>query len=313
MIAGMVYRMANLLFPFVVNTIIIKTLGVEYLGLNSLFASILQVLSLAELGFGTAMVFSMYEPVAKKNFEKVSALLNMYRKVYLAVGGIILLGGLMCIFILPYIIRGDIPDGINIYILFIICLTNTVISYFLFAYRTSIFFANQRKDIIDKINTFIETALNISKIIILLIFENYYLFCVLQPVYTALSSFLVFILSKKMYPAYKCKGVVSKKEKKQIYSKVFGLSVNKLCSVISLSFDSIIISSFLGLTILGMYNNYFIITNALMAFLYIITTSAASSIGNSMVCENLEKNYDDFNTFQFGFAIITGWASICLL
>ena len=68
MLAGAIYKIITLLFPFVINTIIIKTLGVEYLGLNMLFASILQVLSLTELGFGSALVFSMYEPIATEMF-----------------------------------------------------------------------------------------------------------------------------------------------------------------------------------------------------------------------------------------------------
>lgn len=313
MIAGVVYRVINLLFPFIINTIIIRTLGVEYLGLNTLFASILQVLGLTELGFGSAMVFSMYEPVAKNDTEKVSALLALYRKVYLIIGGIILIGGLICIPILPKIIKGDIPDGLNIYILFIFSLTNTVISYFLFAYRSSLFMANQRKDIVEKIKTVIEITMNLSKIVILVITRDYYLFCLMQPLYTVVNSILTFFISKKMYPGYRCFGKVSKEEKKSIFSRVFGLSINKLCNVISTSFDSIIISSFLGLTVLGQYNNYFVIVNAVMFFMYIITDSAGSSIGNSMVCETLEKNYEDFSVFQFGFNLISGWASICVL
>ena len=83
MMAAVIYRIINLLFPFVINTIIIKTLGVEYLGLNMVFASILQILSVTELGFGSAMIFSMYEPIAKRDTAKVSALLHLYRNIYI--------------------------------------------------------------------------------------------------------------------------------------------------------------------------------------------------------------------------------------
>lgn len=312
-ISGIALKLLSFLFPFIVNTIIIKSLGVEYLGLNSLFASIFQVLGLTELGFGAAMVFSMYEPVARNDFVKASALLSMYKKVYVVIGLVILGGGLLCIPILPYIIEGDVPDSINVYILFLICLTNTVISYFLFAYRSAIFMANQRKDIVDKINIVIEISLNLSKILILLITKNYYLFCALQPIYTVISSLLTFVISRKMFPEYKCYGSISKEERKSIFSKVFGLSINKICNVVSNSFDSVIISSFLGLTILGQYNNYFVLANAIMLFMDNISASALSSIGNSMVCETNEKNFEDFKTFQFGFNVVSGWASICLL
>ena len=129
--ASTFFRLINLAFPFFINSIIIKTLGVEYLGLNMLFASILQVLSLTELGFGTAMVFSMYEPIAKGDIKKVSALLALYRKVYLIIGCIIIGIGLVCIPLLPVIIEGDVPDGINIYILFVLNLYTSNLLNFL--------------------------------------------------------------------------------------------------------------------------------------------------------------------------------------
>ena len=313
MLASTIFRIVNLAFPFFINTIIIKTLGVEYLGLNSLFASVLQVLSLTELGFGSAMVFSMYEPVAKGDIAKVSALLALYRKVYLILGCIIIGIGLICIPFLPCIIEGSVPDGINLYILFIINLANTSVSYFLFGYRSTLLVAHQRNDIVDKIRLIIEIALNLSKIIILLITRNYYVFTLLLPLYTVIYGILIFGFSKKMYPAYKCKGSISKAERKSIFAKVYGASVNKLCYVLSNSFDNIIISGFLGLAILGQYNNYFVIANAVVIFVKIVTTSATSSIGNSLVCESKEKNFEDFNTLQFGFSMLIGWAAICIL
>ena len=313
MLASTVFRIINLAFPFFINTIIIQTLGIEYLGLNMLFSSILQVLSLTELGFGTAMVFSMYEPIAKGDASKVSALLALYRKVYLIIGCVIIGIGLVCIPVLPHIINGEIPDGLNLYILFIINLTNTSITYFLFTYRSSLLIAHQRNDIVDKINILIEIALNISKIVILLITRNYYLFTLLLPIYAAINSLLVFIVSKKKYPHFRCEGTISKAEKKSIFSRVYGISINKLCYVLSNSFDNVVISGFLGLAILGQYNNYFVLANAVVMFMRIITVSATSSIGNSIICESKEKNYKDFRMFQFVFSMIIGWAAICIL
>jgi O-antigen/teichoic acid export membrane protein len=313
MIAGMIYRVINLLFPFIINTIIIKSLGVEYLGLSSLFVSILQMLSMTELGFGTALIFSLYEPIAKGDASKVSALLALYRKVYVVIGSIILVGGIVCLPLLPLFIKSDVPDGVNIYILFMISLLNSVVAYYMFAYRTALLTACQRKDVVEKLNTITEIAMNISKILILVIVKDYYLFCIMQPIFSVVNSLLTFFISKQMYPEYKCSGSISKEEKKSIFIKVFGVSLNKICNVLSNSFDSVIISSFMGLTILGKYSNYFVITNAVMFFLYIITVSATSSIGNSLVCESQEKNFDDFNTLQFGFNMLVGWSAACLL
>ncbi|MBR4341836.1 MAG: oligosaccharide flippase family protein [Lachnospiraceae bacterium] len=313
MLAAIIYRIINLLFPFVINTIIIKTLGVEYLGLNMIFASILQILSITELGFGSALVFSMYEPIAKGDTAKVSALLRLYRNVYMVIGGIVFAGGMLCLPLLPKIVNGEVPNGISIYILFVISLVNSVIGYFLFAYRSSVIIAHQRKDITEKINILIEIALNCSKVLILLVTKNYYLFCILQPVYTIINCLLVAGASKRFFPQYKCEGTISKKEKKSIFTRVIGLAIHKFCNVVSRSFDNVIISWFLGIYILGKYNNYFVITNAVGLFIYIITVSVSSSVGNSLVCETKEKNFRDFNIIQLGFDMCLGWASICLV
>ena len=79
---GFIEKMITLICPFIIRTIMIYKLGNEYLGLNGLFTSILQVLSLAELGFGDAIVFSMYKPIIENDNKMLSALLNLYKKVY---------------------------------------------------------------------------------------------------------------------------------------------------------------------------------------------------------------------------------------
>ena len=109
----------------------IKVLGAEYLGLNSLFTSILQVLSISELGIGSAIVFSMYKPIAEDDKDTLCALLNIYRKIYYCIGTIILILGLLALPYLPHLISGSHPENINIYILYLIFLFNTVVSYYL--------------------------------------------------------------------------------------------------------------------------------------------------------------------------------------
>lgn len=310
---GFATRLVNLLFPFVINTIVISTLGVEYLGLGSLFASILQVLSLAELGVGAALVFSMYAPIANGDTEKVCALLKLYRRIYLLIGSSIMLLGLVCLPILPKLIKGDVPDDINIYILFLFSLANTSVSYFLFSYRTALFQATQRTDINDLIALAVNVLLNIAKILALVFTKNYYVFSVLVPVFTIINNILVAVITNKRYPEYKCRGTLAAQEKKEILSRVSGLFVNRVCDVVCNSFDSIVISAFLGLEILGKYNNYFYIMNALMTILGIVITAAVPSVGNSIVKESQEKNFKDFNVLQLGFIWLTGWAAVTML
>ena len=132
---GFINKLIVLLVPFIIRTVIIKTLGSEYLGLNSLFVSILQVLNLAELGFSSAIVYSMYKPIAEKDTKTICALMNLYKKIYSVIGIVIIVVGLVLLPFLSYFIKGSYPNDINIYILYLIYLMNTAITYFLFAYR----------------------------------------------------------------------------------------------------------------------------------------------------------------------------------
>ena len=126
---GVVLRIYQMLMPFVMRTIMIYLLGVNYLGLNSLFTSILQVLNLAEMCVGLAMVYSMYEPIAKDDSEKVCALMQLYKVYYRVIGAVVLIGGCLVIPFLPKLIKSDIPPDMNIYILYILNLLATVLAF----------------------------------------------------------------------------------------------------------------------------------------------------------------------------------------
>lgn len=152
-IGGFLNKLVGILFPFIIRSIVIKVLGVNYLGINSLVTSILQVLNMTELGFSSAIVYSMYKPISEGDSEKICALMNLYKKVYRIIGLVILVSGVILIPFLPKLINGDIPEDINITIIYIIYLFNTVISYLLFAYKNSILIAHQRNDITTNINS----------------------------------------------------------------------------------------------------------------------------------------------------------------
>ena len=130
---GVVLKIYALALPFVMRTAMIYWLGVEYLGLNSLFTSVLQVLNLAELGVGSAMTFSMYKPIAEDDCDKICALMNLYHFYYRVIGGVVLVGGVAVLPFLPHLITGSIPADINLYVIYLMNLFGTVITYFLFA------------------------------------------------------------------------------------------------------------------------------------------------------------------------------------
>ena len=116
---GWILKLYQIIVPFIMRTALIYFLGIEYLGLNSLFSSVLQVLNLVELGVGSAMVFSMYKPIAEDDNEKICALMRLYKIYYRIIGAVILIMGILLCPVIPYLIKSDLPSDMNIYILYI--------------------------------------------------------------------------------------------------------------------------------------------------------------------------------------------------
>lgn len=309
---GIIEKAASVLLPFAVRTIMIKTIGSEYLGLSSLFTSILSVLSISELGIGTAIVFSMYKPIAEDDNDTLCALLNVYRTVYRVVGCIILVIGLGVIPFLPKFVKGAVPPDVSLYVLYLIYLFNTVISYYLYAYKTALFSAFQRNDLISKRSFVINLISNVYKIIVLILFRNYYVYVVIIPAATIATNLLNAYLANKMYPEIKCKGTISNDLKDGIKKRIIGLLSFKIYNVVFASVDSIVISAFLGLTPLAIYNNYYYVQNSLVGFLVILTSSITAGVGNKMVTNTKEDNYVDFKKITFANGWICSWCAVCM-
>lgn len=310
---GLVNKIITLLLPFLVRTVLIQKIGIEYAGLNGLFVSILQVLNLTELGFSNAIVHSMYKPIAEDDEETICALLNFYRKVYFIIGLIILGIGLAIMPFLTKLINGTYPSNINIYILYFIYLLNTSISYLFFGYKNSIMNAFQRVDIINNISTLTSVFLNVTQIALLIVTKSYYLYVIVMPVCTILNNLIVAYEVKKYFPQYVCKGTIPAEIKKDMKKKVSGLMIQKVCATTRNTLDSIFISAFLGLTMTAMYSNYYYIMNAVTGFMGIITTSMLGGIGNGIQVESKEVNYSNMRKFNFMYMWISGWFTAAML
>lgn len=302
----------TLLFAFISRTIIIHVFGDEYLGLSSLFTSILQVLSMAELGFSSAIVYNMYKPLAEGNTEKVCALLEYYRKIYRIIGVAIISIGTIVSPFLPVLIKGTVPVGINIYVLYFLYLINTGISYFAFAYKTALLDALQRLDLTKIIYSIIRILQYLLQIFVLLVLKNYYLYIAIMVLSTLAKNLLTGHIANKKFPQYQCKGLLDTDSKKDIISRVKGLLVSNVSMVTYTTLDSIIISSFIGLSAVAIYNNYLLVYTNITSFIVMIRTAMQASVGNSVATESKEKNYNDMILWQFLFAIIATWCVTCL-
>lgn len=314
MVFGLISKIVSIVLPFLIRTVIIRTLGAEYLGLNGLFASILQVLNMSELGFSSAVVFSMYRPIAENDDESICALLNFYRKVYRIIGTCILIAGLIILPFLKYLIKdGAVPEGINIYILYGFYLANTVISYFLFAYKTSILYAFQRTDVTSRTLTLTQGMMYVVQIVVLLVLRNYYIYLIMLPIFTILNNLINAWKIKRLFPQYVCRGRIHERELASVKKQVPGLMINKICHTSRNALDNIFISAFLGLSVSAMYGNYYYIMNAVVTVLIIFNNSVLAGVGNSQVTESREKNYETMEKLNFVYMWITGWCTICFL
>lgn len=310
---GAINRIVSILFPFIVRTIFIHYLGEEYLGLNSLYSSLLQVLNLADLGFASAIVASMYKPIAEGDVLKVSALMNLYRKIYKAIGFILLSIGLILTPFVDKLIQGSPPNDINIYILWILYLLNTVISYLFFAYKVSLINAHQRNDITEKIGALCKIIVSILQIVVVVAFKSLYLYVLLTVINSIIYNLWCSYECNKRFPQYSCHGTLDSETRKGITKNIGALALQKMGNTVSISLDSIVISAFLGLTAVAIYGNYYYIVSAIAIFANLIYSSITASIGNSIVAETPEKNLRDLRKFFFLNTWFVGWCCICFL
>ncbi len=313
MIWGLAERIIVTFLPFVVRTLFIYILGSEILGLNGLFTSIFNILNIAELGFSNAVIYNMYKPIAENDTDKVCALMKFYKTIYRVIGLTVWGIGLLLIPFLPKLINGSVPDGYNLYVLYIINLFNTGIGYFLFAYKTCLLYVHQRNDIKSRVSVLMNILTSFLQISILLTIKNYYVYVCVIPVITITSNIINAAIATKMYPQYKCRGSLSRDDLGGIKKNVLGLMIGKICMVSRNSFDSIFLSAFLGLTTVAMYNNYYYIMSSIIAILALVHSAINAGVGNRVALNSVEQNHKDFQTVTFLYMWISGWCTVCML
>ncbi len=313
MIFSMIAYIMQILLGFVVRRYFIFHFGTEYLGLNSLFANVLSLLSLAELGFGTAIVFAMYKPMAEDDTEKVRELLQFYKKSYMIIGFVVFALGL-CVFPFMGVFEKKVPNvDINLYIVYFIHLFNSVISYF-FAHRRSLLYTSQRTDIESKVNMSLNIVSTLFQLLTILFLQNFYLYILVGGVISIVNNLIISVITKKYYSEYlqKPQSYLDDETKKSINKNIRAMIFHKIGSAVVYSTDSLIIYLMLGSTVLGKYSNYLLITTYISSFLMLITGAVNGSVGNSVASESVEKNYSLFKKLNFLYLWIVSFCTICI-
>lgn len=294
---AVVGQFVNLLFSFISRTIFIKILGEDYLGLNGLFTNLLSILSFAELGIGSAIVFSLYKPLSDKNIVQIKSLMNLYKKCYYIVALILSIGGGIVLLFLPHLIAGKYNVG-NIYIAFILYLSNSVLSY-LWSYKRSIFVADQLGYINSLNQLMFNAVMQVIQIVFLFLTKSYYIYLIIQIVFTVLSNIQISRKANKRFPYLKEKNIepVNASTLSYLKKNVVGMISSKLGGVIVYGTDNLLLSSFIGLTAVGQYSNYMLIVNGVTSLINQGLGAVTSSIGNLRVSGSRKKQIEIF--FQY--------------
>lgn len=292
-VTGSAMQMLNVILGFVSRTIFIYLLNSDYLGVNSLYTNILTVLSFAELGIGSAIVFSMYRPIAEKDKAKIQALMKLYKKAYWTIGVVIFVLGLCAIPFLQYIIR-EAPDiKENLTLIYVLFLINTSVSYF-YSYKKTLITADQKDYLVQIYTRVFQFIQIVSQSIFLLITHEYLIYLIIFIICTIGQNVFLSLKADKLYPYIKEKNEneLSAEETKSIFDNVKALFVYKFGSVILNGTDNIIISSVINVSTVGIASNYTMLMTNVTNVVGSAINSMTASVGNLSVSGNKKQIRD---------------------
>ena len=315
---GIICKIAIMIVSFISRTVFIYILGSTYLGVNGLFSEVLSLLSFAELGFGSAMTFSMYKPVADNDKDRIIRLLNFYKKVYRIIALVIACSGLCLVPFIGNIVKGaDWLSVRSLQLYFLIFLFNTVIEYFV-SYKFTYINALQKNYIATNISTVVTVTSQVAQILVIVIYKNFLLYLLVNSAILLISRLFIVIFLNNKFPILKEKAVVplSKEEKEPIFHEVKGLAIHQFASAAVHSTDNLIISSMISVVTVGLISSYNMLINSVLGFVVILFNSVTSGFGN-LVAESKIENYRQVfkeinfaNFWIYGFCCVAFWILI---
>ena len=293
-------QILTLVLSFVTRTVLIKTLGIEYAGINGLISSIISMLSLTELGIGTAIIYNLYQPLAVHDEEKVRILMKFYKTAYRIISFVIMVGGIMLMPFLPIVIKDDV-SFVNIYLVFGFYLLQTVSTYMLAAYKSGLLKADQKEYIISQIGYVFTIVTNIFQIGVLVIFNNYIWYIATVVIFNLLKNIVIAIKTDQLYPYLKKRESkkLSKKECRETYKNCFAIFIYKINAVIVNATGNMILSKFIGIVVVGLYSNYKLIMTSIKNIINIGFQSITASLGNLHVNSSEEHEFLIFKAINY--------------
>lgn len=310
---GSISQIVSTLLNFVVRTVFIYYLSEEYLGINGLFTNILYVLNFAELGIGNAIVYNMYKPVSENNKERIKQLVNLYKKIYIGIGIVVLVLGLSVIPFMDFIIKEkpDIKESLTL--IYILYLLEQVFNYFL-GYKRQVLLVYQENYLNSLVDLIFSVIKSVVQILVLVLTRNYILYLSIYILSTILSNLVISLLVNKKYKFLTEKNIkrVDKSEIKELIDNVKSLFMYKLGNTVLSGTDNIILSMVVGIASVGLYSNYSLIITAVSGILWTMLTGLTGSIGNFNANSTKKQKEEIFKQVLFLACVIHGFSMVCL-
>ncbi len=299
-------RVIAMIFGFVQKTIFIRVLGISYAGVSGLFTDILMLLSLAELGMGTAISYSLYKPIAENDYKRIGQLMNFFKRAYEIIAATVLGIGLCIVPFVKYLVK-DVPDITeSIELIFLLYIINTAATYLL-VYKNTLLVAAQKQYIVSNVQTIFTMVSIVIQCIALLVFKNFILYLLIQILFALIQNLTINIIATKTYPQLKqyCREKLEKEEKKRLFGDIRALMIYKVANVVTSSTDSSIISASLGTGQVGILGNYRTVRGYATSMIAQFYNALNPSLGNLAATEGEERQYEIFKRLEFG----TFWLS----
>lgn len=301
----MLSRVIILLMTLLVRRLLIDYIGNEVNGLNYLYASIIGMLSVAELGVGSAIVFSMYKPIVSGDDRSVAALYRLYRRLYRIIGAVIFAAGIAVMPFLPRLISDYEAVNVNVYLTYFLTLISIVLSY-LYSAKTSLIEAHKNNYITTGILTFSRILRYLMQIAAILIWRSYVIFVICQIIETLLVWILTEAAVNRLYPEIiRRRETLDKELASEVSKNVRAMFMHKIGEVFVLTIDSVIISAFVGVAILGKYSNYSLIATGAASIISLFFTPLTAVVGHLCASEDTEEIKKYFNYF-YSFNLVVG-------
>ncbi len=298
----------SVFLAFFGRMVFIHYLSEEHLGINGVFSNVLSVLSLAELGIGSAMIYSLYKPAAEEDREAIGRLMNFYRVLYRRVAGAVLLLGLSLFPFLDYLVK-DNSKVEHLQVIYLMYLLNSVFSY-LFSYKNSILLAYQKayyRTAWEQVMHIIQIVLQIA---VLALTQNFILYLTIQMLNSVSVNLIVARKVDKDYPYLKDeKRLPDKDTCRGISKNILALSMHKFGTVVVNGTDSLLMSAFEGLASAGIYSNYQLIFSHINMLMGGIVGGFRASVGNLAASEEPDKVYRIYQVLDFFMSGLYGYIS----